>query len=395
VSRLDRLLDRWWAPSATAETTTIRSWGGDVAQVASLPSAVAEAFGINVSTERVTRQVAMAIPAVKRGRQVIAGTIGSAPLIATRRRAGAPPQRVTRQLLEQPSPNVTRAWVITWTVDALIFYGVAWWKVIDREPPPAGSPRGYPRSVEWVAPWRVSIAPTGAVLIDGHPLPDHDLIRFDGPDEGVLVNAARSILTYAALEDGVRKFARLDVPLGWFEDQEASLEPEESLELLTRWETARRARTTGYVPRGLKYQVTQATPAGMQLTEARGFQAAEIARAMNLPNSYVNAPSGDSLTYATTESNRRELVDITLAPYVSAIELRLSMPDVTPAGTTVSLDLGRFIRGDMRQVLEAAEIGIRSGVLEVDWVRDQWLDLPPLEDSPPADTPPADEESST
>lgn len=399
VSRLERLLDRWWGPPVTASTATVRSWGGDVAQVASLPSAIAEAFGINISSERVTRQQAMAIPAVKRGRQVIAGTIGTAPLVATRRIAGRAPERVARQLLTQPSPNVTRAWVLTWTVDALLFYGVAWWRVTDREPGVAGA-LGYPRQVEWVAPWRVSIAPgteerpEGAVLVDGREVPDRDLIRFDGPDEGVLWSCARSILTYAALEDGVRKFARLDVPLGWFEDQEGALDPDESLKMLGSWETARAARTTGYVPRGLKYQPNTATPAALQLVEARGFQAAEIARGMNLPNSYVNAPSGDSLTYATTESNRRELVDITLAPYVSAIEQRLSMPDVTPAGTTVSLDLGKFIRGDIRSVLEAAKIGIDAGVLDPDWVRDQWLDLPPMDQPSKATDPPTTPEDS-
>jgi phage portal protein BeeE len=355
----------------------VRSWGGDVAQVASLPPGVQEAFGITTSTERVTRTVAMAIPAVKRGRQVIAGTIGSAPLVATRRRAGAAPERVQLPLLEQPCTNVTLSWLLTWTVDSMLFYGTAWWLVTERLP----APSDYPRRVQWLAPWRLSIAPTGAVLVDGREVPDRDLIRFDGPDEGLLVHASRSILTYAALEDAVRKFARLDVPLGWFEDEEGALEPDESQALLDKWEAARRARTTGYVPRGLRYKMTQAAPAGMQLTEARGFQAAEIARAMNLPNSYVNAPSGDSLTYATTESNRRELVDVTLSGYITPIEQRLSMPDVTPAGTTVSLDLGRFVRGDLKAILDAGAVAVNAKLMTADEVRDRWLDLPPLGDT--------------
>lgn len=370
MGRLADTLQRLWTGDAAY---TLPSWSGDVAQVASLPSEIAEAFGIYTSPDRVTRAQAMAIPAVRRGRQVIAGTIGGAGLVATRRRGDLAPERVANPLLAQLNPNVTNAWMLTWTVDTLLFYGVAWWRVTAR------NPLGYPTSATWVQPYRVQVTSEGTVLVDNLPVPDADLIRFDGPDEGLLVHSSRAIITYTALEDAVRKFARLDVPLGWLEDTEGSLEPTERQTLLDSWETARRARTTGYIPRGLKYVPNGATPGAMQLTEARGFQAAEIARALNLPAVYVNAPSGDSLTYATTESNRRELSDITLAPFTAAIGQRLSMPDVTPTGTTITVDLARFLRGDLRQILDAGAVAISSGQMTVNEVRDQWLDLPPLE----------------
>lgn len=381
MGRLADTLQRLWSGDVAAAAYTLPSWSGDVAQVASLPSEIAEAFGIYTGTDRVTRKQAMAIPAVRRGRQVIAGTIGGAGLVATRRRGTTPPERVTLPLLTQLNPNVTNAWMLTWTVDTLLFYGVAWWLVTARDQ------LGYPTSVVWVQPYRVQVSHDGKVLVDNQPTPDRDLIRFDGPDEGLLVHSSRAIITYTALEDAVRKFARLDVPLGWFEDTECSLEATERQVLLDSWETARRARTTGYIPRGLKYVPNGATPGAMQLTEARGFQAAEIARALNLPAVYVNAPSGDSLTYATTESNRRELSDITLSPFTAAIGQRLSMPDVTPNGTTISVDLARFLRGDLRQILDAGAVAIASGQMTVDEIRDQWLDLPPLDQPDPTPDP--------
>lgn len=372
MGRLTDTVHRWWSGPETTAAYTLPSWSGDYAQVASLPSEVAEAFGIYPGTDRVTRKQAMAIPAVRRGRQVIAGTIGGAGLVATRRRGDQAPQRVTRPLLTQLNPNVTNAWLLTWTVDTLLFYGVAWWLVTARDT------LGYPTSVVWVQPYRVQVTTDGTILVDNVPVRDADLIRFDGPDEGLLVHSSRAIITYTALEDAVRKFARLDVPLGWLEDVEGSLDTGEVQTMLNSWEAARRARTTGYIPRGLKYVPNAATPGAMQLAEARGFQAAEIARALNLPAVYVNAPSGDSLTYATTESNRRELSDITLAPFTAAIGQRLSMPDVTPGGTTVTVDLARFLRGDLRQILDAGAVAISSGQMTVDEVRDQWLDLPPI-----------------
>lgn len=372
VGVLERV-GRWFRQDTltAAEPYRLTSWGGDVSQVANLPSSVAEAFGINVSSDVVTRKEAMTVPAVRRGRAVIAGTIGSAGLVAIRERAGNPPERVTRQILTQPDRNVTRSWQLTWTVDSMMFYGLGWWRVTER-----GADK-LPARGEWVANYRVSITPGGTVLVDNQEVPDRDLIRFDGPDEGLLTTSARALRTYILLEEAVRKFARLDVPLGWFEDQVGAMDETEVKTYLDAWEAARKSRTTGYVPQGMKYNLSPWSAGQLQLSEARGFQAAEIARALNLPAVYVNAPTGDSLTYATTESNRRELVDISLAPFITAIEQRLSMPDVTPIGTTVHVDLGKFLRGDLKSVLEAGEIAVRAGLMDADEVRTDWLNLPP------------------
>lgn len=357
----------------TADTTAlIPSWpGGDVSQVASLPTEVAEAFGINTSSDVVSRKEAMTIPAVRQGRNTIAGKIGTAPLVCTRTRAGKAPERVDRPFFAQPDPLRTLASTLTWTCDDILFNGWSMWRVLSRD---SGN---YPVTGERVAPWRITPTVEG-IRIDGTLVKQSDLILFEGPDEGLLKTSGRTLRTALLLEDAVRRSASADVPVGLFEDQLGQMLTAEVEAFLASWEAARKARATGYVPSGLKYVNPNADPEKLQLKDARAFQAAEVARAMNLPAYAVNAPTNDSLTYSTTESNRRDLVEVTYAPYVAAIEGRLSMGDVTPLGTKVHLDFSAFIRGDLKTVIETGAAAVTAGLMTIDEVRTQWLQMPPL-----------------
>lgn len=346
---------------------------GDVAQVTSLPQEVAQAFGINTDLDSVTRKQAMSVPAVRQGRNVIAGKIGTAPLICTRTRAGNRPERVERPFFNQPDPNTTRAALLTWTVDDLIFYGVSYWIVTNRDP------QGYPSASVRVDPARVTVDyAQGLIRLDGKPINPRDIIAFQGPDEGLLRHAARTLRTCLLLEEATRRAASADIPVGLFEDELGALLATEVETFLASWESARKARSTGYVPKGLKYTNPQADPEKLQLKDARAFQAAEVARQMNLPAYAINAPTNDALTYSTTEGNRRDLVEVTFAPYIAALEQRLSMGDVTPLGTTVHLDFAAFIRGDMKTVIETGAAAVNAGLMTTDEVRELWLNLPPL-----------------
>ena len=337
------------------------------------PQEIAQAFGVNTDLDHVTRKQAMTVPAVRQGRSVIAGKIGTAPLLCMRTRAGNSPERVDRPFFKQPDPNCTRAALLTWTVDDLVFLGVSYWIVTSRDA------QGYPQTAVRVEASRVSINyADGTIRLDGKPVAPRDVIAFQGPDEGLLRHGARTLKTCLLLEEATRRAASADIPVGLFEDQVGALLEEEVTDFLTSWEAHRRARSTGYVPNGLKYVNPQADPEKLQLKDARAFQAAEVARLMNLPAYAINAPTNDSLTYATTESNRRDLVEITYAPFVACIEQRLSMGDVTPLGTEVHLDFSAFIRGDTKAVIETGAAAVAAKLMTVDEVRTQWLNLPPL-----------------
>lgn len=391
LSRLGRWqLDDGVGPMATAATGILGGATGLPVhrQAANLPAEVRAAFGL-VEPEAVDRATAMTIPAVRRGRQVIAGTIGALPLVAHRTRPDGLVEDVTelRPLLVRPDRNTTRQHVLTWTVDDLLFRGVAWWLVRDRDA------QGYPVDVERVAAERVLVdTGRGQVLVDGRARADDELVRFDGPDEGVLAYGGRSLRTSLLLEEAVRRFARLDLPLGVLKLAEGAAElstepysggiegdPRSEVDLLLdSWEQARRERTTAYLNRAIDYSATQFDAQKTQLAEARQHQAAEVARLLNLPPRYVNAPSASGMTYSNTESDRRDLVDTTLAPYLAAIEQRLSLGDVTPRGTVVRVDLTQLLRGDTLTALQGAEIAQRLGATVPSETRARVLGLPPL-----------------
>jgi phage portal protein BeeE len=333
---------------------------------------VAAAFGLSTGSTSVTRTEAMTVPAVRRGRAVIAGTLGTMPLVAYR---GDQLERVPRSLLEQPNPNTTRQHVLTWTVDDLIFHGISWWRVTDRDP------EGYPRQVERLARDRVTLdVNTGRVWVDGQPADDRDLIRFDGPDEGVLVYGGRTLRTCLMLEDAVRRNADGLPPLDLLtlEEGAAELLPEEITALLDEWQQARRDRSTAFMNRAIKHQSVGYDAEAAGLADARLFQAGEVARLLNLPPRYVNAPSATGMTYTNVQAERLELVDLSLAPYLTAVEQRLSMADVTPRGQRVLVDLTAFLRGDQKTALEAAKTAVEIGATTADEVRADVYNRPPL-----------------
>lgn len=393
--------------AATAATRAPRGWTtrpkdplsrASLLTSADLSADAAAAFGINADTITISRQDAMTIPAMKRGRGVICGVISSLPLVLLDS-AGV---RITKDApawLGQPDPNVPLAGLLTWTVDDMLFHGVSWWRVTARYS------TGWPSAFERLTPDRVMVIYTGRtaeVYVDGRPADDRDLIRFDGPDEGILRNGGRALKTAIALENATRRLAKLDVPLGYLtpEDSAAELSTEEGSAglidettgeptadsevdvLLDTWEDARATRNTAFLNRAVKYVTVQFDAHKIQLTEQRQAQAVEVARLLNLDPRYVAAPTGDSTTYATSEGNRRELLDISLAPFINPIEQRLSMRDVTPNGQRIRLARAAWMRGDLLQVLQAAKLAHEIGAITTDEIRTEYLGLPPREGNP-------------
>lgn len=347
--------------------------GGDVASIAHLGPEVAAAFGINLSTDTITRREAMTVPSVRRARNLIAGTIGTLPLVGVRTLPSGDEQVVDRPLLRQPDPNTTPQFVLTWTIDDLLFHGVAWWQVMARDF------SGFPIAARRIPRERLNVnIADGVIRVDGRIVPNADMIRFDGPDEGILRTSARELWTCVVLSQAARRFAKTPMPTGIFTPVEGApeLTPAKVAEILAEWEAARERGSTGYVNRALNWREVTFDPDKLQLTESRAFMAAEVARIFNLPPRYVNAPSGDSLTYSTVEADRRELLDLSLAPYVTAIDQRLSLDDLTPRGQLVRIDTLKLLRGDTKTALETAEIADRLGVAGKREIRNDFLGRP-------------------
>ena len=103
----------------------------------------------NAIFARVSRHDAMSVPSVARARNLICGTVASIPLEYYKTSTGeviAPPRWIKQLSKNQPS-FVT----LTWIVDSLLFYGVAYLLVTERY-----AEDGRPASFEWVANSRIT-----------------------------------------------------------------------------------------------------------------------------------------------------------------------------------------------------------------------------------------------
>lgn len=373
----------------TASWASLPGTAGDVAQVSDLPPAVAQAFGINVSAEAVSRSEALSIPAVRRGVQVIAGTIATFPLVAQRveqgedgRTARTNPDRasVRRSLLEQPDPNLTASQWKMRVVTDLVCYPVSWCRVAGRDT------AGFPMWLEHLDYRYCRVDAEGKKFYYGsQEIPARDVVRFDGIDDGLLKTGAVTLRTALKLEAAVRRYADNDVPLGVLRDEsQASKDGRDTMtkpkvqQLLDDWTAGALKRTTRYIGR-LKYEPVQFDAAKIQLAEARERSDVAIAQLLNLESQQINAPSETGMTYSNKEQVAAERVTA-LSPYMAAITERLSMPDLTPRGQVVNFDTTKYVRGTTTELVTAA-VAATGGkpIMERDEARARFLDLPPME----------------
>ncbi len=71
---------------------------------------------------------------------------------------------------------------------------------------------------------------------------------------------------------------------------------------------------------------------------------------MNVPAYYISADMNNSMTYQNIIDGRKEFVAYSLQPFISAIENRLSMDDITRRGNQVRFALDEtFLRADTLQ----------------------------------------------
>lgn len=330
----------------------------------------------------VTRAQAMRVPAVLNGLQVIAGTLSTVPLCSWRANAKLADADATA-FVSNPDPTVPVSWHYAQTLTDAVLFGVAYWVVTGRDSTDRIT------TAQYVVAEDVDLSEiltTGNVRVGLEDIPAADVLQFLGPiTGGICDRGATAIRTAYLLELAAARFATLDVPAGVLENLSAvELDTDEIAALLADWEAARAARTTAYLQGNLKYSVTQFDAAQLQLVEGRRESDSKIAQLLNLPPQYVNAPvAGGSMVYSNLTQRRRDLFDLSLAPWSAAITDRLSMDDITPRGQSVRPDLGAFYRADIDTLTAMGTAGTAAGLFSID----EWRAWAGLDTTTPA-TPP-------
>lgn len=355
-----------------------------------------------LSNARISRRDALKATAVLRARNLIAGVPATLPLELRDRQRNIDDRE---WLGVQPNDMMEDTVTYAMTYEDLLFEATSYWRITRRGTD--GFPleaehldhRSVSTGVNFSMPSRIisedlQFAPDDPVTVDGVMASRREVIRFISPNPPLLVHAAKAIRTVLLLDQIAGEYANDPLPFGYFKDatDEEPLEDDEITELLSKWERARKARRWGYVESGLDLNMLEwPSPQQLQLAEARNHAVLEIARATGLdPEDLATVVEGTSRTYQNSEDRRLALIDFTLVPYLSSVQDRLSMNDVTPRDLFARYDISAFARADFQSRMESYKTAIEAGVLTVNEVRrrEDLPDAPKQLAPPPANVPP-------
>jgi len=321
----------------------------------------------------VDRQAAMSVPAVAACRNLIASTIASIPLEVYSESTG---KEVTApSWIKQPDLRAPRSVSLAWTIDSLIMYGCAYWRVTE-----VYADDNRPARFEWIQNTRVSTkfdqwsTEVDYYMINGERVPMDgvgSLITFQAFDQGILMRAGRTIQSALDIERAANIASQTPQPSGYLKNTGADLPDAQIQGLLATWKNARQNRSTAYLTSTLEYVPTQFAPKDMMYNEAAQFLATQICRAMNVPPHMISAETMRSNTYQNVLDARKEFFAYTLQPYIAAIEDRLSLDDLTPRGQIVRFAADEtFLRANAMDRLSVIEKLLELNLIDLNQAKE-------------------------
>jgi len=330
----------------------------------------------NAIFARISRHDAMSVPSVARARNLICGTVASIPLEYYKTSTGeviAPPRWIKQLSKNQPS-FVT----LTWCVDSLLFYGVAYLLVTERY-----SEDGRPASFEWVANSRITFTTdlegisVTQYYMDAKPVDMNDIVTIQGFDEGVLERGSRTIQAAIDVERAAATNSAQAQPAGFLKNSGADLPPSEVQGLLAAWKRSRLNNSTAYLTSTLDYSPVSFSPKDMQYTDSVQSYSTQIARTMNVPAYYLSSDQNTTMTYANVQDERKQFYALSIEPYVQAIQQRLSMDDISTSGHQVKFAVyDSFLKNDPLVELQVVEKLLTLGLITTEQAM-EMTDLTP------------------
>jgi HK97 family phage portal protein len=339
------------------------------------------AFGYN--GVGIDRNFALQVSSVARCRNLVAGVISSIDLglykKSTGEKLGSP------VWLEQPDQRQPRSVTIAATVDSPMFYAVAYWRVTSLY-----ADDGRPSGFEWVANNRVTYTTNKYgtevkdYFVDGQLVPMAgigSLVTFQSLLPGVLQSASTTIKAAWDVQKAAAVSAATPMATTILKNNGADLPESQIQGILAGWNSARRNRSTAYLTSTLTAENIGFSPKEMGYVDFSQYLATEISRAMNVPSYLISADMNNSMTYQNILDGRKEFVAYSLQPYISAIEDRLSMNDITNSSNQVRFAVDdTFLRVDAKDRLDIIEKMLNLDLIDVDQAR-SMEQLTPLGDT--------------
>jgi HK97 family phage portal protein len=320
----------------------------------------------------IDRNLALQVPSVSRCRNLICGVIASIDLELIQKSTGRKLENPV--WLDQFDLRQPRSVTISYLVESLLLYGVGYLRVNS-----VYQDDGRPSGFEWVANTRVTVTTdqygdeVDYYSINGQRVPDSgvgSLVTFQSLLPGVLETGGRTIQAALDIQKAASVAAATPMATGFIKNSGADLPEAQIQGLLASWRAARNSRATAYLTSTLDYQTVGYSPKDMTYNESSQYLSTEIARLMNCPAFMISSDMNNSMTYQNIIDGRKEFVAYSLQPYISAIENRLSMDDITRRGNVVRFALDEtFLRADTMARLLAIEKMLTLDLITVDEAR--------------------------
>jgi len=346
------------------------------------PPVVTDAFTVYTPFtpfQSVSRADALSVPAVMRCRNLIATTIGTMKLETY--------SKATKEELpnfpwvNQLSKSAPNSVILTALVDALLFYGVGYLEVTE-----VYQDDNRPARFDFVNNTRVTVQLNKLntfvefYSVDGRERPMSgvgSLVTFQAPIDGILNVGGRILRAAIDLEKASATAAASPQPSGVLKNSGADMSEREVQGLLASWRSARAKNSTAFLSSVLDYQPIQFAPKDMMYNEAQQNMATQIARLCNIPAYYISAEQNTSMTYTNIQDERRQFVALSLQPYVSAVEERLSMDDLSANTQFIAFDMDSgFLRANPLERLAVIEKMLALDLITVEQAR-EMEDLSP------------------
>ncbi|MDR2294509.1 MAG: phage portal protein [Microbacterium sp.] len=320
------------ADLATGRTLKPGLQSGLVEETSLIHSLVATDF-YRGETDELTRETALQVGGVKKGRSLIVGAIADAPLFAFRGTERLAVQPTWTYRTDVPGATPWHTW--SGVVDDLIFY--------DRSLLALRlGADGYPVDIARVRFDRWTSDADGTVRVDGEVVPPESVMIVPGPGGGGLLQSGGPDIRAARALARART-ARAVSPLPLIELHQVSddqLDPDEVDALVSDWAAAR-SSTTGAV--GFTDNRVEVRVHGDKTTDffesAINASRTDIANHLNIPAALLDGtPNTASLTYETREGQAAVFWDTTVPYWTGPLEAALSSDRIVPRGQKVRFD---------------------------------------------------------
>jgi HK97 family phage portal protein len=338
----------------------------------------------------VTTESAMRLSAVWACVRLLAGLGSTLPLDQQRRRDGLTVDVPRSVLFDQPQPGTTLSTWLYQVWSSMLTAGNAYGLVT------AIGANGWPTTVELLDPsvvqWRADEQRGWVVTVDRQemqrwpegPLWHVPIFTMPGAPFGLspIQNAKQTIAGGLSAERfGTDFFTGGGTPNAiLYSDSELTQEQAQGIKSAFVSSTAGN-REPAVMGAGLRYERISVAPDEAQFLDQQRFTVEQIARIYGVfPEMIGGATSGSSVTYANREQRAADFLTFGLMPYLIALEDGLS--GLVPGPNRVKFNVDGVLRSDLKTRYEAHAIGIDSGFLTIDEVR-QLEDRPPLPETTP------------